>query len=182
MTNCVWQVPNRYQNLSVFASGQFGVVARAVDTSNHEKVVIKMLHTPFHDGVLAKRCLREILILKHLKPHDSILQLTDIYSPDKTIQDLNRVYLVTKDAGFSLQELILNIRKKEHPAFTVEQAVFLSYGILRALKYIHTANIVHRDLKPSNIALDSNLNVKILDFGLARALPEKADQVTGKIL
>ena len=44
------------------------------------------------------------------------------------------------------------------------------YQILKALKFIHTANIVHRDLKPSNIFINSDCLVKIGDFGLARTL------------
>ena len=39
--------------------------------------------------------------------------------------------------------------------------------VLRALKYIHSANVLHRDLKPSNLLLNSNCDLKICDFGLA---------------
>lgn len=42
--------------------------------------------------------------------------------------------------------------------------------MLRALKYIHSASVVHRDLKPSNILVNSNCDLKIGDFGLARYL------------
>ena len=40
--------------------------------------------------------------------------------------------------------------------------------ILRALKYIHSANVIHRDLKPSNILLNANCDLKVCDVGLAR--------------
>lgn len=42
--------------------------------------------------------------------------------------------------------------------------------MLRGLKYIHSANVVHRDLKPRNLLVNSNCDLKICDFGLARAL------------
>jgi mitogen-activated protein kinase 1/3 len=42
------------------------------------------------------------------------------------------------------------------------------YQILRGLKYIHSANVLHRDLKPSNLLLNTNCDLKICDFGLAR--------------
>ena len=46
--------------------------------------------------------------------------------------------------------------------------ITLLYNSLCALKFMHTANIMHRDLKPSNILVDSQCQVKICDFGLAR--------------
>ena len=50
----------------------------------------------------------------------------------------------------------------------------LIYNTLCAVKFMHSANIIHRDLKPANILVDSDCNVKICDFGLARTLPESA--------
>nr|CDJ91932.1 Serine threonine protein kinase-related domain containing protein [Haemonchus contortus] len=47
--------------------------------------------------------------------------------------------------------------------------------ILRGLKYIHSANVIHRDLKPSNILLNSNCDLKICDFGLARITDPRKD-------
>ena len=47
------------------------------------------------------------------------------------------------------------------------------YQILRGLKYMHSAGIYHRDLKPRNLLVNSNCDLKICDFGLARAdIPE----------
>ncbi|PIO68815.1 hypothetical protein TELCIR_09385 [Teladorsagia circumcincta] len=48
-------------------------------------------------------------------------------------------------------------------------------NILRGLKYIHSANVIHRDLKPSNILLNSNCDLKICDFGLARITDPRKD-------
>ena len=50
--------------------------------------------------------------------------------------------------------------------------------LLTGLKYIHSANIIHRDLKPSNIAVNEDCELKILDFGLARATD---DEMTGYV-
>ena len=46
------------------------------------------------------------------------------------------------------------------------------------LKYVHSANIIHRDLKPSNLAVNEECELKILDFGLARATD---DEMTGYV-
>lgn len=53
------------------------------------------------------------------------------------------------------------------------------YQVLRAFKFIHSANIIHRDLKPSNILLNENCDLKICDFGLSRNLSkEKKEDLT----
>ena len=48
--------------------------------------------------------------------------------------------------------------------------IYLFYQILKALKYLHSAELIHRDLKPSNVLLNSECIVKICDFGLIRTL------------
>lgn len=50
--------------------------------------------------------------------------------------------------------------------------LLIIYNTLCAIKFIHSANVLHRDLKPANILVDSDCNIKICDFGLARTLPE----------
>jgi len=56
--------------------------------------------------------------------------------------------------------------------YTEDHVKLIMYNILRAMKYLHSANIIHRDLKPGNILIDSDCQIKICDFGLARTLPE----------
>jgi serine/threonine protein kinase len=46
----------------------------------------------------------------------------------------------------------------------------LSRQILRGLKYLHSAHVIHRDLKPSNVLLNSNCDLRLCDFGLARGI------------
>ena len=54
---------------------------------------------------------------------------------------------------------------------TDEYVITILYNQLCALNYLHSTNIIHRDLKACNFLIDSNCNVKICDFGLARLLP-----------
>jgi serine/threonine protein kinase len=49
-------------------------------------------------------------------------------------------------------------------------AQYFLYQMLRGLKYIHSANVLHRDLKPANILINANCDLKICDFGMARAM------------
>jgi len=56
---------------------------------------------------------------------------------------------------------------------------FFIYQILRGLKFIHSANVLHRDLKPGNLLVNSDCQLKIIDFGLARGFSEKPEDNIG---
>lgn len=51
--------------------------------------------------------------------------------------------------------------------------ITILYNILCAFNFLHSTGIVHRDVKPGNLLMDSNCQVKICDFGLARQLPNR---------
>jgi len=55
-----------------------------------------------------------------------------------------------------------------------EHITTILYNMLCAINFIHSANIIHRDIKPSNVLVDSNCNVQICDFGLARSFPKQS--------
>ncbi|KAK6054758.1 hypothetical protein COOONC_07736 [Cooperia oncophora] len=65
--------------------------------------------------------------------------------------------------------------KRNVGAIFLKQNSDMPRNILRGLKYIHSANVIHRDLKPSNILLNSNCDLKICDFGLARITDPRKD-------
>ena len=65
------------------------------------------------------------------------------------------------------------IRSKQQ--LTEEHFKYFIWQIVRALKYMHSAELLHRDMKPSNLLLNSECQVKIADFGLARSLEHQED-------
>ncbi|XP_026758638.1 mitogen-activated protein kinase p38b-like isoform X1 [Galleria mellonella] len=156
-----WIVPERYQMLTPVGSGAYGQVCSAVDTLHNVKVAIKKLARPFQSAVHAKRTYRELRMLKHMN-HENVIGLLDVFSPEKTIEEFQQVYLVTHLMGADLNNIIRTQKLSD------DHVQFLVYQILRGLKYIHSAGIIHRDLKPSNIAVNEDCELKILDFGLAR--------------
>lgn len=78
-------------------------------------------------------------------------------------RQFNNVYLVSE-----LLETDLACVIRSPQSLTDEHCQFFIYQVLRGLKYIHSANVVHRDLKPRNLLVNSNCDLKICDFGLAR--------------
>merc|ERR1719330_810887 len=75
---------------------------------------------------------------------------------------LKKIYIIQSLMETDLHKLLRSQK------LSSDHVCYFLYQILRGLKYIHSANVLHRDLKPSNILLNSNCDLKICDFGLAR--------------
>ncbi|UMM29837.1 hypothetical protein L5515_011997 [Caenorhabditis briggsae] len=157
-----WVIPHWYNSLRALGEGAYGVVCTAEYEPTGDRVAIKKFFRPFQSTIHAKRTYRELKLLRTLQ-HDNVLEMIDVFTPDPDASSLNYVYFVSVLMGSDLQN-ILKIQR-----LTDEQIQLLIYQVLRGLKYIHSAGIIHRDLKPSNIAVNERCEVKILDFGLARA-------------
>ncbi|XP_042430220.1 mitogen-activated protein kinase 10-like isoform X1 [Zingiber officinale] len=152
---------SRYKVKEVIGKGSYGLVCSAIDTHTGEKVAIKKIHDIFEHISDAARILREIKLLRLLS-HPDIVEIKHIMLPPsrKSFKD---IYVV-----FELMESDLHQVIKANDDLTREHYQFFLYQLLRALKYIHTANVYHRDLKPKNILANANCKLKICDFGLAR--------------
>ncbi|XP_028758706.1 mitogen-activated protein kinase 19-like [Neltuma alba] len=152
---------NRYKLLEVIGKGSYGVVCAAIDTHTGEKVAIKKIHDVFDHASDAIRILREVKLLRLLR-HPDIVEIKRIMMPPSK-RDFKDIYVV-----FELMESDLHQVIKANDDLTREHHQFFLYQLLRALKYMHTANVYHRDLKPKNILANANCKLKICDFGLAR--------------
>ncbi|KAB2085417.1 hypothetical protein ERO13_A05G378900v2 [Gossypium hirsutum] len=151
----------RFKIQEVIGKGSYGVVCSAIDTHTGEKVAIKKIHDIFEHISDAARILREIKLLRLLR-HPDIVEIKHIMLPPSR-RDFKDIYVV-----FELMESDLHQVIKANDDLTREHYQFFLYQLLRALKYIHTANVYHRDLKPKNILANANCKLKICDFGLAR--------------
>ncbi|WOH05571.1 hypothetical protein DCAR_0624990 [Daucus carota subsp. sativus] len=151
----------RYKIQEVIGKGSYGVVCSAIDTHTGAKVAIKKIHDIFEHISDAARILREIKLLRLLR-HPDIVEIKHIMLPPSR-KDFKDIYVV-----FELMESDLHQVIKANDDLTKEHYQFFLYQLLRALKYIHTANVYHRDLKPKNILANANCKLKICDFGLAR--------------
>lgn len=171
-------VDTRYSMTRVVGSGAYGVVISSHDSKADMDVAIKMVPKAFNDEVDAKRILREIKLLKHFK-HDNIVGIVDMMPPNtRYLEDYHDIYMVTDLMETDLHRIIYSKQK-----LSIEHVQYFAYQLLRGLKYIHSADVIHRDLKPSNLLVNSNCDLKICDFGLARGIhPANGEDASGTML
>uniref|UniRef100_A0A182N8E2 Stress-activated protein kinase JNK n=2 Tax=Anopheles dirus TaxID=7168 RepID=A0A182N8E2_9DIPT len=99
--------------------------------------------------------------LMKLVNHKNIIGLLNAFTPQRTLEEFQDVYLVMELMDANLCQVIQ--MDLDH-----ERMSYLLYQMLCGIKHLHSAGIIHRDLKPSNIVVKSDCTLKILDFGLAR--------------
>lgn len=170
-------VDERYTMIRAIGSGAYGVVISARDSKTNTNVAIKMVPKAFSDETDAKRILREIKLLKHMQ-HDNIVQLVDMMPPSvQYLEDFRDVYLVADLMETDLHRIIYSKQK-----LSIDHVQYFIYQVLRGIKYIHSCRVLHRDLKPSNLLVNSNCDLKICDFGLARGVFDEDDEKASTML
>ena len=153
-------IKKRFTLQKKVGQGAYGVVFKAIDKKTKEQVALKKLFGAFQDDVDSQRTFREVMLLQELNGHDNIIRLLNVIRAENDLD----LYLVFDYMEADLFNVIrANILQDIHKKFII-------YQILKALKFIHSADIIHRDLKPSNVFINSDCHVKLGDFGLARTL------------
>jgi len=162
----VFIIPEKYTPQEVIGKGAYGVVATAIDETTGEHVAIKKNKGVFsgpHGKLIATRVLRELKIVSHLN-HPNIVSVKEVVLPS-SVNDLNDVYLITDLMETDLRNII---RSKQRLSDRHQQ--YITFQIVAALAYTHSASVLHRDLKPENILINADCKVKLCDFGLARGI------------
>ncbi|MEU7935814.1 Stk1 family PASTA domain-containing Ser/Thr kinase [Microbispora bryophytorum] len=162
----------RYELDGVVGRGGMAEVYRARDIRLDRIVAIKTLRSDLaRDHTFQARFRREAQSAASLN-HPSIIA---VYDTGEDMMDGTPVpYIVMEFVdGRTLRDLLRADRR-----LLPERAVELVDGILRALDYSHRGGIVHRDIKPANIMLTVNGEVKVMDFGIARAMADSAATMT----
>jgi Tol biopolymer transport system component len=153
-----------YRVTSKLGEGGMGAVYRAMDTKLNREVAIKVLPDTFaNDPDRLARFTREAQVLASLN-HPNIAA---IY-------------------GVEDRALVMELVEGASPSgpMTEEQALPIIHHLIDALEYAHDKGIVHRDLKPANLKLTPDGRLKVLDFGLAKAMsgdsaqPDQANSPT----
>jgi serine/threonine protein kinase len=163
-TGTKFTVNKRYSLIKPVGNGAYGVVISASDSVTGDKVAIKKVPKAFEDLIDAKRILREVKLLRHFS-HENVIAVRDILPPARGIDDYEDVYIISDLMETDLHRIIYSKQQ-----LSDDHIQYFVYQVLRGLKYLHSANVLHRDLKPSNLLLNSNCDLKICDFGLARGV------------
>jgi serine/threonine protein kinase len=158
-----FDVDVRYDVLDVVGQGAYGVVCAAHDAVAGEAVAIKKIANAFEHATYTKRTLREIRLLRLLR-HDNIVRLKTLLPPVKS-DGFRDLYIISDLLETDLSSVI-----KSPQPLSDEHVQFFIYQVLRGVKFLHTCTppVTHRDLKPRNLLVNSNCDLKICDFGLAR--------------
>lgn len=165
-------VLRKYEIVQKLGRGAYGIVWKAIDKKTREVVALKKCFDAFQNATDAQRTFREIMFLQELNGHENIVRLLNVLKADND-QD---IYLICDYMESDLHAVIrANILEEIHKQYII-------YQLLKALKYMHSGSMLHRDIKPSNILLNSDCQVKVCDFGLARSEVQSIDNAQNPVL
>jgi CHASE2 domain-containing sensor protein len=165
----------RYKILDEQGKGSMGIVFKALDPKINRLVALKTIHfsEEFDEEVIQeikKRFFREAEIAGQLS-HPSIVTIHDV-GEDGDITYMAMEFLEGENLDrFINKENLLPLRK----------ILDIVTRISGALDYAHKENVIHRDIKPANVMLLKNGNIKVTDFGIAKAISSSRTK-TGVIL
>ena len=153
----------RYRIVKKIGAGGMGIVFEAVDEKLHRTVALKVLGDDVaRDADRRQRFLREAQVVAGLT-HPNIAAVYDAGETDE-----GEIYIAMElVAGASLRARI------ERGPIDREAAIAIARELTRALVKAHERGIVHRDLKPENVMVSDTLEVKVLDFGLAKSFAQE---------
>lgn len=146
---------------SKLGRGMYGVVWEAIP--NHpgeamEPVAIKRVFNAFSNKLDAKRTYRELMYLTAFHDHPHIVSVYEILAGNNDMD----MYIVMERMDTDLGAVIQMGLQPIH-------IQFITWQIMNALKYIHSAKVMHRDIKPQNILVNARCQARLSDFGLARS-------------
>src|SRR3989338_4797557 len=147
------------------------MVMRAVDLRSNITVAIKRINKEiFEEYILAKRILREIKLLAHF--HDAnISRLINLLTPQT--DNFDCLFIIMDFMETDLRAVLRSGQK-----LSDGHTQFFIYHALRATKIIHGAGVIHPDVAPANILVNTNCDLKICDFGLAK---EESEDENGEM-
>ncbi|MBO0909383.1 Stk1 family PASTA domain-containing Ser/Thr kinase [Arthrobacter sunyaminii] len=167
---------DRYEIGELIGRGGMADVYLGRDIRLGRSVAIKVLRPDLaRDPLFQSRFRREAQAVAGLN-HPAVVSVYDTgdqESPGASPEDVRLPFIVMEYVpGRTIRELV------KSGEITTEKAVDYALGVLSALEYSHRSGIVHRDIKPANVMVTSDGGVKVMDFGIARAMADSAATMT----
>ena len=164
----------RYELDEVIGRGGMAEVWRARDTRLQRDVAVKRLRLDLaSDNTFQARFRREAQAAAGLN-HPNIVAVYDTGEEADAASGVMVPYIVMElIEGVTLREVLRGGRK-----IVPEKALEFTAGVLDALAYSHRAGIIHRDIKPANVMFTPPGTVKVMDFGIARAVADTSATMT----
>ena len=166
------QLGDRYRLGRLLGRGGMAEVHIGQDVRLGRDVAVKMLRPDMaRDPTFQARFRREAQSAASLN-HPAIVAVYDTGEDDFAGNPVPYIVMEYVE-GSTLREL-----QASGSRLVPERALEITDGILNALAYSHQRGIVHRDIKPANVMLNRNGDVKVMDFGIARAMADGASTMT----
>jgi len=166
---------DRYEVGELIGRGGMASVYRGRDLTLGREVAIKILESDLAaDATFRTRFRLEAQAASRMS-HPTIVRVYDAGEDTETDADGN-----TRAVPYIVMELVSGQTLKDIIAagpVTIDDAIRYTDGILEALEYSHRAGVVHRDIKPGNVMVTSAGQVKVMDFGIARAVSDSSSTV-----
>jgi serine/threonine-protein kinase len=169
------RIGGRYEVGELLGRGGMAEVRKGTDVRLGRTVAIKRLRTDLaSDATFQARFRREAQSAASLN-HPAIVSVYDTGEEMSTDgSHVAQPYIVMEYvAGRTLRDILREGRK-----ILPERALEITSGVLSALDYSHRAGIIHRDIKPGNVMLTPSGDVKVMDFGIARAVSDASSTMT----
>ncbi|BAC16843.1 PASTA domain protein [Corynebacterium efficiens YS-314] len=165
-------IADRYELGASIGSGGMSEVFAATDLLIGREVAVKMLRTDLAKDVnFRERFRREAQNAGKLS-HPSIVAVFDTGEVDR--DGISVPYIVMERVhGRDLRDIV-----REDGPYSPSQAATIMIPVCHALQSSHEAGIIHRDVKPANIMINNTGGVKVMDFGIARALDDSTSAMT----
>ncbi|MCQ1948502.1 MULTISPECIES: Stk1 family PASTA domain-containing Ser/Thr kinase [Arthrobacter] len=165
----------RYEVGELIGRGGMADVYLGRDIRLGRTVAIKVLRPDLaRDPLFQSRFRREARAVAGLN-HPSVVSVYDTGDQESASprDDVRLPYIVMEYVpGRTLRDLL------KADELTIEKSIDYSLGVLAALDYSHRSGIVHRDIKPANVMVTADGGVKVMDFGIARAMADSAATMT----
>jgi len=159
-------VEERYKVDELIGTGSYGFVCSAIDLATHKSVAIKKI-TPIDHTVLLQRALRELVFLRMLS-HPNVVSCQRVMRPKNGIR-FEALYCIMERMEVDLCTVL-----RSNQPLSEQHCSYFVYQLLCGLHYLHSAGVIHRDIKPRNLLVNSDCDLKICDFGLARTMAASA--------